>query len=214
VLASVAFRSLETSTPEYPRGQDVVRALAGAATQAEFDLLFIDMMVPHHQGAVEMALIAQVRGEHQEVKEMAAAILADQTREIEQMRAWRLAWYGSAQTPPMDQMPMLHDAPQAGTMAMTMNMAQEVEILRNAPEPFDQAFINAMIPHHQSAIDAALLAQTRAQRHEIRDLAAAILRAQQSEIDQMQAWQQAWYGAAASPTGDPSMPTHTPGMGH
>jgi uncharacterized protein (DUF305 family) len=214
VLASVAFRSLETSTPENPRGEDVAHTLARAAAQVEFDLLFIDMMVPHHQGAVEMALIAQVRGEHQEIKDMAAAILADQTREIEQMRTWRLAWYGSDATPSLDAMPMLHEMNGQVMVMGTMNMAQDVEQLRNAPAPFDLAFINAMIPHHQSAIDAALLAQTQAQRQEIRDLAAAIIRAQQSEIQQMQAWQQAWYGAAASPTGDPSMPTHVPGVGH
>ncbi|HEX2184781.1 MAG TPA: DUF305 domain-containing protein [Chloroflexota bacterium] len=111
------------------------------------------------------------------------------------MRAWRLAWYGSAETPPMSQMPMLHDAP-SGPGAHAMDMAAEVEALRGAPDPFERAFIDAMIPHHQGAIDAARLAQQRAVRQEIKDLARAIIADQQREIDQMQQWFAAWYGAA------------------
>jgi uncharacterized protein (DUF305 family) len=93
-------------------------------------------------------------------------------------------------------------------------MAQEVETLRNAPDPFDRAFIDAMIPHHQSAIDAAQLAQARAVHQEIKDLARAIISAQQSEIDQMQAWRLAWYGAAVGPTVLPDAPMNMPGMAH
>jgi uncharacterized protein (DUF305 family) len=95
-----------------------------------------------------------------------------------------------------------------------MNMAQDVETLRGAPEPFDKAFVDAMIPHHQSAIDAAQIAQRQAAHQEIKDLATAIIGAQQREIAQMQAWRLAWYGAAESPTVLPDAPMNMPGMGH
>jgi uncharacterized protein (DUF305 family) len=78
-----------------------------------------------------------------------------------------------------------------------MNMAADVESLRKAPEPFDLAFIDAMIPHHQSAIDAAKAAEKSAQRPEIKQLAAEIVAAQQREIDQMKAWRTSWYGSAS-----------------
>src|SRR5215218_4842340 len=99
-----------------------------------FDAQFIDMMVPHHQGAVEMARIAQARAEHPEIAQMAEAIIAAQEAEIGQMRAWRLAWFGSDETPPMERMPMVpgmgggHAAHGGGTM----DMAADVEALRNA----------------------------------------------------------------------------------
>ena len=165
-----------------------------------FDQQFIDMMVPHPEGAVAMAEIAQTRGEHPEVKQMAEAILSTQRQEIDQMKAWRQAWFGSSQTPPMSQMPMVpgmggeHGA--HGGSA-TMNMAADVAALRNAPEPFDRAFIDAMIPHHQSAIDAAKAAATRAERPEIKQLASDIIAAQQREIDQMRQWRTSWYGSAS-----------------
>jgi uncharacterized protein (DUF305 family) len=170
------------------------------SAEASFDRQFIDMMVPHHQGAVEMAKIAQQRAEHPEIKQMAEAIIRDQEREIMQMTNWRRDWFGSDQTPPMSKMPMVPgmggEHAGHGGATSTMDMAADVERLRRAPEPFDRAFIDAMIPHHQSAIEAAKAAETRAQRTEIRELAQAIIAAQQQEIDQMTAWRRAWYGNA------------------
>jgi uncharacterized protein (DUF305 family) len=178
------------------------------AQAAEFDQLFIDMMVPHHEGAVEMAKIAQQRSSRPEILALATNIIASQDSEINQMRAWRQAWYGSSETPPMSQMPMLHEGP-GGQAMMAMNMAEEVEALRNAPEPFDRAFIDAMIPHHESAIEAARMAQQRAVHQEIRDLAVAIIADQQREIDQLRQWRQAWFGSPDAP-----QTPHIPGMGH
>ncbi len=173
----------------------------GSST-ASFDQQFIDMMVPHHEGAVAMAEIAQVRGEHPEVKQMAQEILATQREEIDQMKAWRKAWFGSDQTPSMSQMPMVPGmggghAAHGGNG--TMNMAADVEALRSASEPFDLAFIDAMIPHHQSAIDAAKAAESRAERAEIKQLAREIITAQQREIDQMRQWRASWYPSASTP---------------
>ena len=77
--------------------------------------------------------------------------------------------------------------------ATTMDMAADVASLRTASDPFDRAFIDAMIPHHESAIAAAKAAGTRAEHQEIKDLATAIMRDQQGEITQMQTWRQAWF---------------------
>jgi uncharacterized protein (DUF305 family) len=177
----------------------VLAACSRSSVGAPFDQQFVDMMVPHHQGAVEMGKIAQQRAEHAEVKRMAQDIVASQSGEIDQMKAWRKQWFGSDQTPPMDRMPMVEGmgamAGHSGMGGGTMDMAADVEKLRKAPEPFDRAFIDAMIPHHQSAIEAARAAETRAQKPEIKKLAREIVAAQQKEIEQMQQWRTAWYGA-------------------
>jgi len=163
----------------------------GAMEDSSFDQMFIDMMVPHHEGAVAMAEIALERAQRPEIKEMSEQILAAQTPEIEQLRAWRSEWFGSSETPGMAVMPMLHNMPGMNE-AQTMDMAAEVELLRIAPEPFDLAFIDAMILHHQSAIEAARLAEAQATRPEIKEMAANIIESQQSEIDQMNTWRETW----------------------
>ncbi len=59
-------------------------------------------------------------------------------------------------------------------------------------DEFDEAFIRAMIPHHQGAIDMAKMAQTTAKHGEIREMAVDILAAQQREIDRMNQWLRDW----------------------
>ena len=90
-------------------------------------------------------------------------------------------------------------------MTMTMDMAADVEALRAAPEPFDVAFIDAMIPHHQDAVDAAQVVLRREIRPEIRRLVTAIAETQTREIAQLRRWRTAW--VAGSPgTGTPAEP--------
>jgi uncharacterized protein (DUF305 family) len=168
-------------------------AMAGmdSTTNAPIDQQFIDMMVPHHQGAVAMAQIAVTRSEHPEIRQLANGIIDSQNGEITQMKQWRMQWFGSEQTPSMESMPMM---PGMDMTAMhAMNMMQDIRNLQTET-PFDKAFIQSMIPHHQSAIDAAKVAQAKAEHPEIKTLAGNIITAQQKEIDQMQAWLKAWYG--------------------
>jgi uncharacterized protein (DUF305 family) len=174
--------------------------MGGTPGGTDLHQAFIDMMVPHHQGAVEMARIALERAEHPEIRQMANAIIETQEAEIAQLRGWRQQWYGSGETPAMSEMPMMPGMPGMAGMSETMDMALEVEKLRSAPEPFDLAFIDAMIDHHQDAIDAAQLVQPQANRQEIKDLAQDIIDAQRREIDQLRAWRTSWYGDAATPT--------------
>ncbi|MBA3766184.1 MAG: DUF305 domain-containing protein [Acidobacteria bacterium] len=63
-----------------------------AATGNAFDLMFIDMMTAHHQGAVTMAREALTRAEHPEIKRLAQAIIDAQEAEIAQMNKWKAAW--------------------------------------------------------------------------------------------------------------------------
>ena len=62
-----------------------------AATGKEFDLMFIDMMTPHHEGAVVMAKEALTKAEHSEIKKLARQIIDAQEKEIAQMNEWKAA---------------------------------------------------------------------------------------------------------------------------
>lgn len=167
----------------------------GASPDQVFDRAFIDMMVPHHESAVAMAQVALARAEHSELREMAMEIIVAQEMEIAELRTWRKEWYGSLAAPPITAMPVLPGVEMDG-MAMDtvheMDMSGDVRDLW-AAEPFDLAFIDAMIPHHQSATDAAKLALDRAEHPQIKELAQSIVESQQAEIDQLSAWRDAWY---------------------
>ena len=156
------------------------------------------MMVPHHQSAVEMARIAQERSEHEELISMADDIIAAQEAEIARLKAWRLEWFGNDDTPPMEAMPILPGVQMPGMGhdmgGQTMDMTMDIAMLESA-DPFDLAFLQAMMEHHQSAIDAAGIIVAETQLPELRTLAVGITSSQQAEIDQMESWLAEWYPA-------------------
>jgi|GEM_PF-5161772 len=139
-----------------------------------FDLRFIDGMIMHHQGAIAMAKEAQTEATKQEIKDLADAIIAAQEAEIAQMQEWRQAWYPDA----------------AATEGMGMDMGTMA--VAAGDKLYDLRFIEAMIPHHEGAINMAKEAQTMAEHAEIKALAEDIISAQEAEITQMEEWQTAW----------------------
>lgn len=73
---------------------DMMQGLAGKTGDA-FDKAFLSEMIMHHEGAVEMAEAALKDAKHQEIKDMANAIISAQTTEIQQMKEWQKSWYGN-----------------------------------------------------------------------------------------------------------------------
>ncbi len=61
-------------------------------TGDNFDKAFLEMMIDHHQGAVDMAKEAQKNAKHQELKAMSNEIISAQEKEIAQMKAWQKEW--------------------------------------------------------------------------------------------------------------------------
>jgi uncharacterized protein (DUF305 family) len=51
---------------------------------------------PHHQSAIDAARLALRQATRQEIRTLAAAVIADQQREIDQMTSWRQSWYGAS----------------------------------------------------------------------------------------------------------------------
>ena len=65
-----------------------------AATGKSFDRMFLDMMIPHHQMAIDMSKEATTKAEHAEIKEMARMTVLKQQKEIAEMK--RLKGGGTA----------------------------------------------------------------------------------------------------------------------
>lgn len=71
----------------------MMQALDGKTADA-FDQAFLDEMIVHHKGAVAMAEAALKNAKHQEIKDLAQAIISAQNSEIQKMQDWRKTWYG------------------------------------------------------------------------------------------------------------------------
>lgn len=146
--------------------------MGGAADQH-----FIVQMIPHHEGAIEMAKLALERSKQPEMISLANAIIEAQQKEIDDMRSWYQAWYGGS--------------PPEGGMGMHMDgMSGDLASLRAKTGPdFDREFIEQMIPHHEMAIMMAQMIRD-SERAEMRQLAQNIIESQSREIDMMRGWLQ------------------------
>lgn len=70
---------------------DMVDFLVGR-TGDDFDKAFLEGMIVHHEGAVDMAEVAKENALHDEIKDMAEAIINTQSEEISQMKKWQNDW--------------------------------------------------------------------------------------------------------------------------
>jgi uncharacterized protein (DUF305 family) len=158
---------------------------------ADYDLRFIDSMIPHHQGAVNMAQEVLAKSKRPEMKKLAQDIITAQKQEIEQMKQWRKSWYPNASPTPMAwHAQMGHMMAMSDDMKKSMMMSMD---LGKADADFDRRFIDAMIPHHEGALVMAKDALSKTKRPQMKKLVQDILTSQQQEIEQMKQWRRDWY---------------------
>ena len=150
--------------------------LSGCATSSQSgseysadDIAFAEMMIPHHEQAIEMSEIALLNTTNPEVLQLAQEIKDAQSPEIELMKSWAGVKVS------------MH----LGHMMDGMLSEGELNDLRKAKgQEFDRLFLQGMIKHHEGAIKMAQAVATSANK-DVADLSASIINAQQLEISAM-----------------------------
>ena len=142
------------------------------------DVSFAQMMIPHHEQAVEMAELAVDRAESQEVNDLAAEIEAAQAPEIETMRGWLEEWGESVNTG-MEGMEGM-----AGMEGMEGMMSEEQMAALEAAsgQAFDELFLTQMREHHEGAVMMAEEELEKGEYPEAKELARTIVDTQRAEI--------------------------------
>lgn len=154
----------------------------GAAEQP-YDLQFIDSMIVHHQGAVDMAILVKTRSRQPDLAALAKSIIDEQTKEIEQLRKWRDERFAGK--------PAAVNLELAG-MREGMKGMDVAKLDQLKDRGFDLEFVKQMIPHHEGAVLMAKETLQKSEDTEIKELAESIVRAQETEIKKMREWQKAW----------------------
>ncbi|WP_260428719.1 DUF305 domain-containing protein [Micromonospora globispora] len=157
---------------------------AGAsASFGQADVMFAQMMIPHHQQAVQMAELAETRAADPEVKKLAGQIKAAQAPEIATMTGWLTGWgmpAPSASAGHGTSMPGMDHG-----MPGMMSDADLAKLAATSGTDFDRQFLTMMIAHHEGAITMAKDEVAKGVNADANALAQQIITAQQGEIDTM-----------------------------
>ena len=145
----------------------------GHGTYSGTDVMFAQMMIPHHQQAVDMSVLAETNTTTPEILALAKQIKEAQAPEITQMKKWLTDSDAS--------MDMGHDMGMNGMLSDS-----QMDALKAAKgADFDKLYLEGMIEHHKGAIQMAQMI-ANSDNDEARALAEAITSSQTEEIEYMQ----------------------------
>ena len=175
------------STNDTPAGTSPSSSTSTQATSSAnaADVQFAQMMIVHHQGAIEMASLAADRANRQEVKDLAHRIEQAQQPEIDTMTAWLDSW-GEPTLDDNGAMPGMDH----GDMSMGgeggMASGEDMQRLTDAAgAQFDELFLQLMIVHHQGAVTMAQAEVDGGTNPDAVSLAKKVISDQSAEIAEM-----------------------------
>ena len=137
------------------------------------DIMFLQMMIPHHQQAIDISNIAMKASQDPELIALAKIIARDQAAEIKQMKAW-LKDAGASED-------MGHEMHDMGGMLSDEDLAA---LSAASGKEFDILWLKGMTEHHDGAIHMTQMIED-AQNADIKAFGEKVIKDQSEQIDQM-----------------------------
>ena len=137
------------------------------------DIMFLQMMIPHHQQAIDISNLAMKASQDAELIELAKIIARDQAAEIKQMKAW-LKDAGASE----DMGHAMHD------MGGMLNDDELAALSAATGKEFDILWLKGMTEHHDGAIHMTQMIED-ARNAEIKAFGTKVIKDQSEQIDQM-----------------------------
>lgn len=153
-------------------------AEAGSTSFNDADVTFAQMMIPHHEQALEMAQLADGRASDAEVKDIAGKIEKAQDPEIKTMKGWLESWNKPTA---VESMPGMDHG--SGDGMMSDADMEHLKGMKGAE--FDKMFAEMMIDHHDGAIAMAKDEQKNGENADAVQMAGDIVEGQSAEVKQL-----------------------------
>lgn len=149
------------------------------------DIAFMQMMVPHHAQAIEMAELAEHHAVDPQVRRLAGRIKAAQGPEITFMAAWLDRQGVEVPSAADDPDEFDHSAHGHSTMPGMLTEAEMRRLATARGRAFDRRFLRAMVRHHAGAVEMAATVAEEGSDLTVSEVAAEVSVTQNTEIAMM-----------------------------
>lgn len=173
--------------PDFAKMMQVMDELK-QKTGADFDIAYINSIIPHHQDAITMAEMVKDDAPHKEVRDAAAKIIEDQQKEIQDLTKIMNDTYKQQVNPD----------PRMKMSMSVMDMMRQADAMMR-----EKMFLAMMREHHQMALMMGDLVLQKSSNADIRKQAQTMLATQKQEQDTFGGYLIGWYNITPpTPTGD------------
>ncbi|MBP9700632.1 DUF305 domain-containing protein [Candidatus Woesebacteria bacterium] len=149
------------------------------AVTVESEQQFLELMILHHQEAVDQSLVISKRTTSPKLLQFSKNVAESQKREIVTMQSWLDRWYENTSSPSATYVPMMDDMTALSTLQA------------------EQTYIAGMLHHHREAIAMAKQVKLKHPRAEVIKLADEILLIQGKEVELLSNWLQEYNPGSA-----------------
>ncbi len=179
----------ENNATDAEHGQMMMKMeghMKGMKMTGDFDIDFANMMIPHHQSAVDMAEMYLPKSKDEKIKTMAQNIITAQKKEIDELKNL------IANHKPADTKERHSDAGHEGgnhneLMDAMTKMMSTMKGLKMSGDT-DKDFVTMMIPHHQSAVEMAENEISHGKHVAMKTFAQKVINDQTKEIKEFNDW--------------------------
>jgi uncharacterized protein (DUF305 family) len=178
IAAALLLGACGTAAPPTPATE------AQAAVQAEgghndTDVMYLQMMVAHHEQGLEMVRLAEKKASRDEIRTLAEAIDVTQSDEVDLMTGWLEQWSAPAT---VDHAPSAH----ADHGGLPATGPEEIATLKKAKgAAFETAFLNLFVAHQHNAVEMAQLETKQGGNAEAKAFAERVRASRADQIKQM-----------------------------
>jgi len=177
LIILISLRIINSDSGSHMMGDSSTKGMNNSQSASDLEMnesMFAEMMIPHHQQAVDMSDLALEKSTNPKILDLAQRIKSAQSSEIIQMQSW----LGGEEA---NSMMTDHSGHSMGGM-LTKEEFSKLE--SSSGVTFDTLFLEGMIVHHEGAIDMAqMIKDTTTQ--EVNTFGLNVVEVQSAEISEM-----------------------------
>ncbi len=180
LVGAVALFSLAACGTAPATSESSVKAAVSAeGAHNDTDVMYLQMMVAHHEQGLEMVRLAEKNSTRDDIKTLAQAVDATQSDEVTMMKGWLTDWH---QPTTVDHAPSAH----ADHGGLPATGPEEIEALRSSKgAAFETAFLNLFVAHQHNAVEMAAMEKSGGANPETKAFAERVKESRTDQIQQM-----------------------------